>query len=122
MTPTTMSNQRPSTSTPSAFAPLRAILRSRIGLVSLAGAVIVSGLAFNWSWLVAAGIAPLLISVLPCAAMCALGLCMTQMKGRGAPTGLTADPSSTTTLTPPPADRDELLEAQVSGDGVYKVE
>jgi hypothetical protein len=33
----------------------------------------------NWSALVAAGIAPLLISALPCAVMCALGLCMSRM-------------------------------------------
>ena len=34
------------------------------------------GLALNWSWLVAAGIAPLILGIAPCAAMCALGLCM----------------------------------------------
>ena len=67
-------------------------------------------------------IAPLLISFLPCAAMCALGLCMTQMKGRGAATGPAAGPSSTTLLgPPPPSDRNDPLEAQVSGDDVTKV-
>lgn len=40
-----------------------------------------AGVALNWSWLVAAGIAPVLISLLPCAAMCALGLCMKGMGG-----------------------------------------
>jgi len=35
-----------------------------------------AGLALNWSWLTAVGVAPILLSVLPCAAMCALGLCM----------------------------------------------
>jgi len=44
-------------------------------------AVAVAGLAFNWSWLVAAGIAPVLLSLLPCVAMCALGLCMNRMMG-----------------------------------------
>jgi len=38
-------------------------------------------LALNWGWLTAAGIAPILLSLAPCAAMCALGLCM---RGRGA--------------------------------------
>ena len=48
-----------------------------------AGVVIaVAGLAFNWSWLVAAGVAPVLLSLLPCAAMCAAGLCMNRMTGR----------------------------------------
>ena len=44
-------------------------------LIFLAIAAIAAGLAFNWSWLVAAGIAPLLLTLLPCAAMCALHLC-----------------------------------------------
>ncbi len=41
-----------------------------------------AGAAFNWSWLVAIGVAPLLVAALPCAAMCALGLCMNRMMGR----------------------------------------
>ena len=44
-------------------------------------AIATAGLAFNWSWLVAAGLAPLLLSVLPCVAMCALGLGMSRMTG-----------------------------------------
>jgi hypothetical protein len=122
MTPTTMYNPQPPAHAQSALAPLRVILRSRIGLASVAGAVIVAGLAFNWSWLVAAGIAPLLISVLPCAALCALGLCMTQMKGRGAATGPAADMVSTTPLPTQIADRNDSLEAQVSGDDVTMLE
>jgi hypothetical protein len=59
---------------------------SRRGLFALAAIALVAGLAFNWSWLVAAGIAPLLIAVLPCVAMCALGLCMSQMTGRACST------------------------------------
>lgn len=54
--------------------------RKRI-LVLLAAGLTAAGLVLNWNWLVAAGIAPVLISLLPCAAMCALGLCM---KGAGA--------------------------------------
>jgi hypothetical protein len=37
--------------------------------------VLIAGAAFNWSWLVAAGAAPLLLTFLPCLAMCALSLC-----------------------------------------------
>lgn len=55
---------------------LRYYLGSRTGLVAIAVAALGAGAYFNWSWLVAAGIAPLLIGVAPCAAMCALGLCM----------------------------------------------
>lgn len=56
------------------------------GLIALAALALVSGLALNWSWLVAAGIAPLLLGVLPCVAMCALGLCMNRMAGKSCST------------------------------------
>jgi hypothetical protein len=48
----------------------------------LAVAIVGAGLALNWSWLVAAGIAPILLALAPCAAMCALGLCMSRMDGK----------------------------------------
>ena len=54
---------------------LRARLGTR-GLVVLGAAAIAAGLALNWSWLVAIGAAPLLLTALPCVAMCALGICM----------------------------------------------
>lgn len=41
-----------------------------------------AGAMLSWSWLVAIGLAPLLVAALPCAAMCALGLCMNRMMGR----------------------------------------
>lgn len=60
---------------------LRALLGSRRGLLILAAGAPGVGLATQWHWLVAAGIAPLLVSALPCVAMCALGLCMGKMAG-----------------------------------------
>lgn len=55
---------------------LPAWLRGRrgalLGAVALAG----GGAALGWPWLVAFGVAPLVLSLLPCAAICALGLCM----------------------------------------------
>lgn len=48
----------------------------RLVLAGIALGVIGAGLAWQWSWLIAIGIAPLLVSVAPCVAMCALGLCM----------------------------------------------
>jgi YHS domain-containing protein len=48
-------------------------------LIILAVILIVGGVALNWGWLVAAGLAPILIALLPCAVMCALGLCMHKM-------------------------------------------
>ena len=50
------------------------------GLIVLGGAVIVAGLALNWSWLVAIGLAPLLLTALPCVVMCAVGVCMMPKK------------------------------------------
>ena len=48
------------------------------GRTILAGAAIVgalAGIVLNWGWLVAAGIAPLILAAVPCLAMCAFGLC-----------------------------------------------
>jgi hypothetical protein len=42
----------------------------------IGAAALIAGTAFNWSWLVAVGLAPLLVTLLPCAVMCAQGLCM----------------------------------------------
>jgi hypothetical protein len=60
---------------------LRCWLRGRKGVIALIGLAVVIGAALNWSWLVAVGVVPLLITVLPCVAMCALGLCMNRMVG-----------------------------------------
>ncbi|WFP60653.1 hypothetical protein [Mesorhizobium sp. WSM4904] len=65
---------------------VRSIAGGRRGLVAGGVAIAVAGLAFNWSWLVAAGVAPVLLSILPCAAMCALGLCMNRIAGRSCAT------------------------------------
>lgn len=61
-------------------------ISGRHGLIAAGVAVVVAGLAFNWSWLVAAGIAPVLLSLMPCAAMCALGLCMNRTRGNSCST------------------------------------
>jgi YHS domain-containing protein len=50
-------------------------------LFFLAAVLIVGGIALNWGWLVAVGLAPILLALLPCAAMCALGLCLHKTAG-----------------------------------------
>lgn len=55
---------------------LRYQLRGRRGLIAAAIALAVPAFWLGWPWLVAAGLAPLLLAVAPCAVMCALGLCM----------------------------------------------
>ena len=51
-----------------------------LGLVALLGI----GLAFGggWGWLVAVGVAPIILGLLPCAVMCGLGLCMMGMSNK----------------------------------------
>lgn len=53
----------------------------------LAFLAIAAALALGWSWLTAVGVASLLVSVLPCVAMCALGLCMNRRTGTPGGTG-----------------------------------
>lgn len=54
----------------------------RRGLVITAMAVIGAGMALNWGWLTAIGVAPLILSLAPCAVMCATGYCvMCKRKG-----------------------------------------
>ena len=59
-----------------AYAPgSRLILSGGRFWLAFEAMAVVAGAAFNWSWLVALGVAPLLLTLLPCAAMCALHLC-----------------------------------------------
>lgn len=57
------------------------LLTNRRALLLVVALVAGSGLALNWNWLVAAGIAPILIAALTCLVMCGLGLCMHKMTG-----------------------------------------
>jgi hypothetical protein len=55
----------------------RYYLRNRWTLVALASLAVILGLYFGgWGWLVAAGLAPIVLSTLPCLIMCGLGVCM----------------------------------------------
>jgi hypothetical protein len=71
---------------------LRYYLSGRRGLIVLAGVAVVGGLSLNWGWLVAIGVAPIIIAALPCVVMCALGLCMRKMtSGTSQTTAATAE-------------------------------
>jgi hypothetical protein len=61
---------------------LRYYLASRRGLIALGLLAVGIGVALNWSWFVAAGLAPVILALAPCAAMCALGLCMHKLSGK----------------------------------------
>jgi hypothetical protein len=58
------------------------LLRPRV-LLGLTAALAAAGLWLGWERLALSGVLPLLLSVAPCAAMCALGLCMHRLTGRG---------------------------------------
>lgn|SRR5574337_1111977 len=58
------------------------LCRNRLLVGGAAMSLIAAGLIWQWSWLVAIGVAPLLLSAAPCVAMCAVGLCMHRMGDR----------------------------------------
>ena len=60
----------------------RYYLGSRFGLLAIGALALGLGAYSSWGWLVAAGIAPLLLTFAPCAAMCALGLCTMGRKSK----------------------------------------
>lgn len=54
----------------------RSVTGSRKLWFAIGALVLIAGLGLNWGWLMAVGVAPLLIAFLPCAVMCGLSLCM----------------------------------------------
>lgn len=58
------------------FYAARYYLGNRWGLLALASLAVIIGLSSGgWGWLVAAGLAPVVLSTLPCLVMCAFGVC-----------------------------------------------
>ena len=49
--------------------------------IAVATITVIAVAAFSWNWLIAVSAAPILLSLLPCAIMCALGLCFMKMSG-----------------------------------------
>jgi hypothetical protein len=57
-------------------------LRDRRVILVLAALAVIGGVAMSWGWLVALGIAPILLATLPCLVMCGVcGFCMSKMSG-----------------------------------------
>lgn len=92
---------------------------SMAGLVSIAGlgrdqivfgaaALAVTVAAGQWNWLIAIGVAPLLVSIAPCAVMYAVGICMHR-------TGSSARRSATTETPRPPHDPEWIGESPGQG-------
>lgn len=60
---------------PEAASRLLRALRTRAWLFAGLSALAIA-LWSRWDWLAAAGLAPIILAVLPCAVMCALGVCL----------------------------------------------
>ena len=56
----------------------RSRLMGRTGAILGLSVVVIGALAFGggWQWLIAIGLAPIILSLLPCAVMCGLGFCI----------------------------------------------
>ena len=76
------------------------LLRARRALAALGLAVVAAGLAWQWTWLTAIGVAPVLVSLAPCAAMCALGFCMAGRSGQACHTDETRTEPGAAASTP----------------------
>jgi len=98
----------------------RYYLRTRWTLVALASLTVVLGLYFGgWAWLVAAGLAPILLSTLPCLFMCGLGVCM-MCRGQSQPAASrdAVDTPTSTALDGRRTDSSSLSAASCCHDGV----
>ncbi|WP_051302248.1 hypothetical protein [Sedimenticola selenatireducens] len=62
---------------------LRHWLSQRRVQLALGAVLLGLGAWFNWEWLVAAGMAPLILAFAPCAVMCLMGMCMHKGDGKG---------------------------------------
>ena len=77
-------------------------------LIGTVLAVGTGALVLGWDWLVAAGVASIILAVAPCLVMCALGLCMNRMKkGEQTPVG---------TPPPPPGPDARAVKAEPASD------
>jgi hypothetical protein len=61
---------------------LTRLLRNRKVWAISGLAIVAVGFALKWDWLTAVGAVPVLLNLLPCVAMCALGLCMRGGSGK----------------------------------------
>jgi len=71
-------------------------LTFRRGLIIGGIVIVAAGTALGWSWLTAIGVAPIILSLAPCAAMCAIGACAMMRDNSSG-----AKPDSANPVTPP---------------------
>jgi hypothetical protein len=66
------------------------------GMMILGGLLVAAGLYAGWGWLTAVGLAPIILALAPCAAMCAIGACAMSRGGSGC-----AKPAAEQKIEPP---------------------
>ena len=93
----------------------RYYLTNRFAMFAIAAVAIGLALKFNWGWLVAAGIAPILLTLAPCAAMCALGLCMGGGKKSQADDQATPRSADLESSVKPPLGLTAMSDGSISG-------
>ena len=71
----TISNSPQPVQTSFVSSVVRSVLGNRFGLLAIAAGVMGLSAYSSWGWLVAVGLAPMLLAIAPCAAMCAFGMC-----------------------------------------------
>jgi hypothetical protein len=81
MTPSRFSNGADTSVGHDLFDAARYYLSGRRGVLVFIIIAALAGIGLSWNWLIAAGIAPLLLTALPCLVMCGSGLCMNNMLG-----------------------------------------
>lgn len=79
------------------LASARCYLSHRFVLFAIAAAAIFLAAKMNWGWLVAAGFAPILLLMAPCAVMCGLGMC--RKGGKKSPTDDHAAPGNSDSVS-----------------------
>ena len=66
---------------PSFISRLMGRVRKRSPLLIVGIVVVATGMALNWDWLTTMGAAPIILSLAPCALMCAVGICCSKKEG-----------------------------------------
>jgi hypothetical protein len=82
-------------------AVIRRWLTGRRGLITAGLGILAAGLALDWNWLTAIGVAPVILSLAPCAVMCAIGACAMIKGNSPGGNGTATGPASA--QEPPPA-------------------
>lgn len=91
-------------------------LSRRTIFIALAVAGVASGLFWSWDWLVAVGLSSFVVALLPCAAMCAAGLCASRLGQKGSCSSSAEAPAAKETGDSVTARMSEPESGQASAD------